>query len=242
MKAKLSRMENRLLYNPISMLFMMILAFLLFFVVGFLFLNVISTAFIKIGFTWEHALLVLLLSLLGSGVNIPIANVQCSSPVVMQRFVRAFGVTYKIPIVEEMTCNTLLAVNLGGAVIPALISILLLIQFPAVLGYAIVGIIFVAIITNRIARPVRGVGIVTPALLPPLMAALGAIVLTYVFNSPHGFIFVIAYAGGTLGTLIGSDLLNLGKIKEMGAPVASIGGAGTFDGVFLSGIIAVLLV
>jgi len=27
----------------------------------------------------------------------------------------------------------------------------------------------------------------------------------------------------------------------MGAPVASIGGAGTFDGVFLSGLIAVLL-
>lgn len=235
-------MENRLVYNPISMLFMVILAFLLFFVVGFLFLNVISTAFTKIGFTWQHAFMLLLASLLGSGINIPITNMQCSAPVVTQRFVRAFRVTYKIPVVEEMTCNTLLAVNVGGAVIPALISILLLLQFPAALRYAIVGIIFVAAITNRVARPVRGLGIVTPALLPPLTAALGALALTYVFNSPHEFIFIIAYVGGTLGTLLGADLLNLGKIKDMGAPVASIGGAGTFDGVFLSGIIAVLLV
>ncbi len=45
----------------------------------------------------------------------------------------------------------------------------------------------------------------------------------------------------TMGTLIGADLLKLREISQMGAPVASIGGAGTFDAIFLSGIIAVLL-
>ena len=44
-----------------------------------------------------------------------------------------------------------------------------------------------------------------------------------------------------MGTLIGADIMNLGKIQGLGAPVASIGGAGTFDGVFLVGIVAVLL-
>jgi uncharacterized membrane protein len=44
-----------------------------------------------------------------------------------------------------------------------------------------------------------------------------------------------------MGTLIGADLLNLGNIAKLGAPVASIGGAGTFDGIFLTGILAVLL-
>jgi uncharacterized membrane protein len=235
-------MENRLVYNPISMLFMLILAFLLFFVVGFLFLNVIGTAFTKIGFSWQHAFMLLRASLLGSGINIPRATMECGAPVVTERFVRAFRVTYKIPVVEDITCSTVPAVNVGGAVIPALISILLLYQFPAALRYALAGIFFVALMTNRVARPVRGVGIVTPALLPPLTASLVALILTYIFNSPHEFIFIIAYVGGTLGTLVGADLLNLGKIKDMGAPVASIGGAGTFDGVFLSGIIAVLLV
>jgi uncharacterized membrane protein len=51
----------------------------------------------------------------------------------------------------------------------------------------------------------------------------------------------LAYTAGTLGTLIGGDLLNLRKIRGLGAPVVSIGGAGTFDGIFLTGIIAVLL-
>ena len=51
----------------------------------------------------------------------------------------------------------------------------------------------------------------------------------------------LAYIGGSLGTLIGADLLNLGNIRGLGAPVASIGGAGTFDGIFLIGIVAVLI-
>ncbi len=235
-------MENRLVYNPIGMLFMLILSFLLFFVVGFLFLNVVGTAFTKIGFTWQHALVLLTASLLGSGINLPVKSMNCSTPMVTDRYVRVFGVTYRVPVVEDVACSTLLAINVGGAVIPTLVSILLLHQFPGALIYALAGIAFVAMVTNRVARPVKGVGIVTPALLPPLAAALGALGLVYLFNAPHDFVFLIAYVGGTLGTLIGADLLNLNKIRDMGAPVASIGGAGTFDGVFLSGIIAVLLV
>lgn len=52
----------------------------------------------------------------------------------------------------------------------------------------------------------------------------------------------MAYVAGTLGTLIGGDLLNLRRIREMAPTVASIGGAGTFDGIVVSGIVAVLLV
>jgi uncharacterized membrane protein len=51
----------------------------------------------------------------------------------------------------------------------------------------------------------------------------------------------LAYISGSLGTLIGADLLNLDKLQGLGAPIASIGGAGTFDGIFLTGIVAVLM-
>jgi uncharacterized membrane protein len=51
----------------------------------------------------------------------------------------------------------------------------------------------------------------------------------------------LAYIGGSLGTLIGADLLNLPNIPALGASVASIGGAGKFDGIFVTGIMAVLL-
>ncbi|MEO2169160.1 MAG: DUF1614 domain-containing protein, partial [bacterium] len=80
-----------------------------------------------------------------------------------------------------------------------------------------------------------GVGIAIPILVAPLVAAGAAFLLAPGSPAP------IAYVGGTLGTLIGADLLNLRSIRLLGAPIVSIGGAGTFDGVFLSGLLAVLL-
>jgi uncharacterized membrane protein len=43
------------------------------------------------------------------------------------------------------------------------------------------------------------------------------------------------------GVLIGADILRLNTIAELDTPVAAIGGADTFDGIFLTGIIAALL-
>lgn len=234
-------MENRLVYSPVGMLLMLLFAFLLFAVVGFLFLDLARTAFTKIGFSWSQALFVLLASLLGSSINIPVTNLECKAPMVRERYVRAFGIAYRVPVVDVVSCHTLLAVNVGGALIPSLISIALIHQFPESLNYALVSIAIVAVLTHLVARPVKGLGIVTPALLPPISAAIAAILLVYLGGAPHDLIFILAYVGGTLGALIGADILNLNKIRDLGAPVASIGGAGTFDGVFLSGLIAVLL-
>jgi uncharacterized membrane protein len=235
-------MDRQLFYNPVSMLFTLLMAFLLFVVVGFLFFDLSTTAFTKLGFSWEHALLMLLASLIGSGINIPVAKLESKEPVAQDEYIRVFGVTYRIPVVREMTRYTVLAINVGGAVIPTLVSIWLLYKFQASLPYAIACVTIVAIVMYITARPVKGLGIVTPAWLPPLIAALAALSMTYVFNAPDQYIFVLAYVGGTLGTLIGADIMNLNKIRDLGAPIASIGGAGTFDGVFLSGLIAVLLV
>jgi uncharacterized membrane protein len=86
-----------------------------------------------------------------------------------------------------------------------------------------------------LATPVPGVGIAVPIFVPPVATAIVAVLLAHRHAAP------LAYIGGSLGTLIGADLLNLGAVQGLGAPVASIGGAGTFDGIFLTGILAVLL-
>ena len=182
----------------------------------------------------------LLASLVGSSINIPLTRLKCKAPLVENRYIPAFGASYRASVVES--CDTLLAINVGGALIPSLISIALIYRFPESIYYALAGIALVAVITNRVAKPVRGLGIVTPALIPPLCAALAAILMVYFWGTPHDLIFLIAYVAGTLGTLLGADIFNLGKIRDLGAPIASIGGAGTFDGVFLSGLIAVLLI
>src|SRR6266496_3104078 len=86
-----------------------------------------------------------------------------------------------------------------------------------------------------LARPVKGVGIVLPGLVPPVVAAITALAISEPLAP------ALAYVAGVLGTLVGADLLNLPRIRKLGAPVASIGGAGTFDGIFLSGLLAVLI-
>ena len=86
-----------------------------------------------------------------------------------------------------------------------------------------------------LAYPVPGIGIAVPLFFPAAVTAVVALSLSREFAAP------LAYIGGSLGTLIGADLTNLDKVRGLGAPVASIGGAGTFDGIFLTGILAVLL-
>ncbi len=151
---------------------------------------------------------------------------------VNEKRVNFFGVTYVIPIWERK--ETLLAVNIGGAVIPTLISVYLLFKTNLYLP-ALGATVLMTLVTFKLARPMRGVGIVLPFFASPILAAFISGVIAF-NNTP-----VIAYISGTLGTLIGGDLFNMKKIGNLGAPVASIGGAGTFDGIFLTGILSVLL-
>ncbi|MDD4620393.1 MAG: DUF1614 domain-containing protein [Methanosarcina sp.] len=206
----------------------------------------VVSAFTKIGFSVGDAFLILVLSLLGSGINIPLMTLKSDIPVVKENYIRVFGISYRVPVRRVIKNETTIAVNVGGAVIPVLISAYLLTRFPSSLLLAGAGILIVTVITHSVARPIRGIGIATPALVPPLAATLAAVLLTSVIQIPGCSVdqcrVVTAYAGGVIGTLIGADLLNLGKIKDLGAPVASIGGAGTFDGIFLSGLIALLLI
>jgi len=98
-----------------------------------------------------------------------------------------------------------------------------------------IAVAVIAIIIHSMATPVQGVGIAVPVFAPVVATAILAFLLSREYAAP------LAYVGGSMGTLIGADLWNLDKIGGLGAPVASIGGAGTFDGIFLTGILAVLL-
>ena len=144
-----------------------------------------------------------------------------------------FGMQYVAPVVIDWP-GTIIAVNVGGAVIPTLMSFYLLSKnrlWPQGLAAAA----GVAAVCYFVAHPIRGVGIVEPVFVPAVSTTIMALLLSRRRAAP------LAYIGGSLGTLIGADLLNLGKVQGLGAPLASIGGAGTFDGIFLTGILAVLL-
>ena len=147
--------------------------------------------------------------------------------------VRRFGVTYQAPALVEQQA-VVVAVNVGGAAVPTAVAVYLIVQDHLGTGTA-VATCAVAVFTYAVARPIPGLGIVVPPLLAPATAAATAVIIA----GPA--VAAVAFVAGTLGTLIGADLLNLGRVRALGAPLVAIGGAGTFDAVFLVGVIAALL-
>jgi len=219
---------------PPLIFFLMVVFFLVALVMlPFLMVGLIGEAFLRLGISPSLIFWLLILTLVGSLVNLPIYKFE-NLDLVGDQMVSYFGMRFRVPRPGRPQA-TILAINVGGALIPLALSLYLITKIDFGISLPIL-LVVVTVVVNRLARPVRGMGIGVPGLVPPLVAALGAYLLcTPELRAPY------AYIASTMGILIGADLLNLGHIRQLGAPVASIGGAGTFDAIFLSGIIAVLL-
>jgi len=217
-------------YLPMTPGFFSILVVI--FVVLFLLLQLgaLRYAYLSLGVGSGTAMGLLVGSLIGSYFNIPIA-VLPGKQVMSDHVVDFFGMQYVVPMVENWP-GTVIAVNVGGAVIPTVMSIYLLAKHQL---WGLIATAVVALVIHWLANPVPGLGIAVPVFMPAVITAIVAIVLSRQNAA------ALAYIAGGLGTLIGADITNLDKVRGLGAPVASIGGAGTFDGIFLTGILAVLL-
>ncbi len=223
---------SRFHFFPLALPFVLGLFLLIVLLVAVIEVGILGYAYEKVGVDRRWVFTLLMLSLVGSGVNIPVAELP-PERVLSGEEVLFFGMRYVVPVVEDWP-RTVIAINVGGAVIPTLLSLYLVVK-NGLWTPSLVAVAVVAAIVHALARPVRGVGIAVPGLVPPLVAATTALAMSR-RSAP-----ALAYVAGSLGTLIGADLLNLGRIRGLGAPIASIGGAGTFDGIFMSGILAVLL-
>jgi uncharacterized membrane protein len=212
--------------------FFIVLLALLAVVIFVLQIGILGYAYEKIGIQRRTAYLILLLSLLGSYLNVPIAQLRGPETINYVVVEDSWGFQYAAPKIDRL--GTELALNVGGAIVPTILSIYLMVKkqlyIPAIAGTA-----FVAAVVHYLAEVVPGMGVAVPIFAPPIVSAIIAMILSRYYAAP------VAYISGCMGTLIGADLLNLGALAESGASVASIGGAGTFDGVFLTGMLAVLL-
>jgi uncharacterized membrane protein len=219
-------------YLPLALPFFLFLVGLLLLIVVLIQIQVLQYAYAKLGLSSGAALLLLLASLIGSYFNIPLTELP-EREVRSGQVIEFFGMRYVVPVVADWP-RTVIAINVGGALIPTLLSLYLLLK-NRIWNSAAVATLVVTVACYLLAQPVPGIGIAIPSLIPPIIAATAALLVA------RTNVAAVAYISGSLGTLIGADLLNLSKVQGLGAPVVSIGGAGTFDGVFLTGIIAVLL-
>ncbi len=140
--------------------------------------------------------------------------------------------------------NKVIGFNIIGVGIPLIVSVKILVQkrLPLKETALITGI--VAIVTSLYTHFDPGVGLIVHFFaIPPMLAAATAFVLrmdprVHKYNTA-----LMTYVCGTLGVLIGADLLHLHQILLWmpTEPVfISIGGAGLVDAIFLSGIIALV--
>jgi uncharacterized membrane protein len=220
------------MYPPVTNFALAILGALLLVFFVIVEIGMITKAYERLGISHRAVSLLLLVMIFGSYINIPIATIV-GHGIVQDQVIYYWGVPYVVPSVRQLG-RTEVAINVGGALIPLFIS-LWVVTRTAVFVKAAIAIAIVSVAVYQIATIVPGVGIVVPTLIPGVLAAIIASLLDR-HRAP-----AIAFAAGTLGCLIGADIMNLPKIGAMHAPVVSIGGAGTFDGVFVSGLVAVLL-
>ncbi|MBR6497814.1 MAG: DUF1614 domain-containing protein [Methanomicrobium sp.] len=231
----------RYFFSPVSVILLIFLTAAAIFLIPLLFLGLIGSALAKLGFNIFWIILLIIGMIVGSFVNIPLMKVKSEQQFVRVEHGRLMDRLYKVP---EFSNETMIAVNVGGCVIPVFVSIYILLSaltFADPIGLylrCLIGTAIVAVAVFKTSQPIAGLGIATGFLIPPLCALICAIVL----SGGDSFTAVaVAYISGTVGTLIGADLMNIRNLSNSGASVASIGGAGTFDAIFLSGIIAAFL-
>ena len=221
-----------MIYLPVSLFLFLLLLLLLPFIWIAVAVEVIEIAVAKLGFSPGIALMIFAAVLFGSMINIPLYRVESTITILpdfMEFWLRQF---WGLPL-HKVRQQTIVALNVGGGLIPVLVALYQLIRSDTLAILAVT--VIVTIVSYYSAHIVPGIGIQINALNSPLTAVLTAVLIAEPQASS------VALAGGILGTLIGADLLHLKEIERMSPGVLSIGGAGVFDGIAMCGLFALLL-
>jgi uncharacterized membrane protein len=227
--------------GALSVAAIIILILLVVILIPLMFLGLIGAAFTRLGFSWISAAAVVLLILFGSAVNIPLYTIK-------RDMVRIASGSVSMddpfnPRLRDEVWDTVISLNLGGAVIPVCVSFYVLYTaYPMIASSLmlplVAGIMGVSLITCVSTRVMPSVGIQVPLLIP----ALTALLIGLVFAGNVGIsASVTAMISGIFGVLIGGNLAQLGKIKDSGIPAFSLGGSGTFGAVLFCCILPALI-
>ena len=217
-----------MIFIPIALLIFLLFILFLPVLLALVYFHIVTLGFEGLGISSGQTLFLLFIILIGSCINIPLGRKK----LVYTTRPRFFGL-FRTPKVEVHG----LAINLGGAIIPILLSLyflFLLWRQGFEMTPVLTATLLMIILSKLLARVVPGAGISLPFLMPPIFSALFALVLAPGYAAPTAFV------AGVLGTLIGADILNLARVRKYGGYL-SIGGAGVFDGIFLVGIVSALL-
>jgi uncharacterized membrane protein len=210
--------------------------------------GVMVGALADLGMGADIAFLLLLGILIGSAINIPLWRFDTN------RYVRTdplaiLGLTGLLPNLEDRRLEVQVALNVGGCLIPLALVAYEVARLasghpggeasaasPA--GTLIALCLAVAlnvVICWKLARPIPGIGIVVPGIVPGIVAATSALLVAADTAAP------VACVAGVLGPIIGGSILHLRDLRKQPVGLASIGGAGSFDGIVFALVLSAFL-
>lgn len=201
----------------------------------FIFSELMLTSLGKLHLSPSAALTLLIAIFIGGLINIPVKSIVSDRDVAVHPLA-IYGLTDVWPKLRRTRRHTIIAINVGGCLIPVGLVLYEIVQLaassPQALGAVAAGGLVNSLVCYLIARPVPNIGIVMPGVISPVIAAIVALLLAPDTAAP------VAFAIGVIGPLVGADLMHLKDIEGSEIGIVSIGGAGTFDGIVLSGIVA----
>ncbi|HEY1068645.1 MAG TPA: DUF1614 domain-containing protein [Pirellulales bacterium] len=222
---------------------MLVLGLFLLCLTPFIFWNVMSSALERLHIHPAVAALLVPAIVVGGFFNIPMWAIRRDGEAPVYEMTSVGGVWQPLR-VESSEPETLVALNVGGCVIPLLLvvwQLIYLLDAPFWVLLTIAAIVAAdAAVCYYSAAPEAGVGVAVPGFVPPLIAVVATWILLS-GEANHGVRPSAAFIAGVLGPLIGGNLLRLPEMTRSPSRIVSIGGAGTFDGILLSGVLAALL-
>ena len=204
-----------------------------------LFVDMLTTALRNLHLSPAMAALTVLGLFFGSLINLPLYTIQRSFEIRSPNVSPWGGISAP----ESSRWETLVAVNAGGCLLPLLLAAWLIpfiASAPGVYATLFVGTVANVFACYRWTRLIPGVGIVLPTFLSPLIS-LASVWIGIPGAEYESYQPAVAYIIGISGPLIGADLLHWRDFSRLATGMISIGGAGTWDGIVLSGLLAAFL-
>lgn len=208
-----------------------------------LFVDMMQTALANLHLSPQGAALVMIGLIFGSLINLPLYTIPQEREVLLPMVEPVAG-WQPFPQFQRAHRGTLVAVNVGGCLVPLLLTAWLL---PSIFhgGTQVVTVLLFGLVLNsflcfRAARPIPHLGVAIPMFIPPMVSLLVTwLGLPDVAMQPYHA--PVAFVVGITGPLIGADLLHWRDFSRISTGIVSIGGAGTFDGIVIAGLLAAFL-
>lgn len=189
------------------------------------FFHILKLGLQHLGFASTSAALILIGIIAGSFFIIPLGKKK----LILVEQSRLFGLLKKSGMAAQG-----ISINVGGAIVPVLVSLYLLLKLP--LKETLIAILFMIVVARVFSRYVPGKGV----LISPVMPALFA--MMFAFSFAREFMAQVSFVSGVFGVLVGADLLRIPFMqKDSLRSSMCIGGAGVFDGIVLIALSSALI-